>query len=121
MTETEDSSRDVEYMEKLELLLAQYPLYLEPSLTLARLSRRLGIPSKLLSAAINRSRNENVSRFINRYRIYHACERLRAGDSVTEAMLVSGFNTKSNFNREFKRVTDHAPSEWQKLNRGNVT
>ncbi len=108
----ECSARDAEYMEKLEQFLAQQPLYLEPGLTLDRLSRRLGIPPKLLSAAINRSCNENVSRYINRHRIRHACERLQAGDSVTTAMLASGFNTKSNFNREFKHITGQAPSEW---------
>jgi AraC-like DNA-binding protein len=108
----ETASSDAEYMEKLEQLLAQQPLYLEPGLTLDRLSRRLGIPSKQLSAAINRHTHENVSRFINRHRIRHTCARLQAGDSVTEAMLASGFNTKSNFNREFRHITGHAPSEW---------
>nr|WP_231743377.1 hypothetical protein [Janthinobacterium sp. B9-8] len=48
----ECSARDAGYMEKLERLLAQHPLYLEPGLTLDRLSRRLGIPAKPLSAAI---------------------------------------------------------------------
>ena len=27
-------------------------------------------------------------------------------------MLASGFNTKSNFKREFRRVMDMAPTEW---------
>ncbi|WP_442905431.1 helix-turn-helix domain-containing protein [Janthinobacterium sp. B9-8] len=53
-----------------------------------------------------------MSRYINRHRIRHACERLQAGDSVTTAMLASGFNAKSNFNREFRRITGQAPSEW---------
>jgi AraC-like DNA-binding protein len=33
--------------------------------------------------------------------------------SVTTAMLDSGFNTKSNFNREFLRVTGASPSKWR--------
>lgn len=37
-----------------------------------------------------------------------------AGQSMTEAMLGSGFNTKSNFNREFLRVTNHSPTDWTK-------
>jgi AraC-like DNA-binding protein len=28
-------------------------------------------------------------------------------------MLASGFNTKSTFNREFRRVTGKAPTEWR--------
>ena len=31
------------------------------------------------------------------------------GETVTNAMLLSGFNTKSNFNREFLRVVGEAP------------
>jgi AraC-like DNA-binding protein len=38
---------------------------------------------------------------------------LQAGDSVTVAMLGSGFNTKSNFNREFLRITGRTPSTWR--------
>lgn len=34
----------------------------------------------------------------------HAQTVLLGGESVTEAMLASGFNTRSNFNREFLRV-----------------
>ena len=31
---------------------------------------------------------------------------------MTDAMLDSGFNTKSNFNREFLRVKGESPSKW---------
>jgi AraC-like DNA-binding protein len=41
-----------------------------------------------------------------------AKSKLRAGESVTEAMFASGFSTKSNFNREFLRVTGASPSKW---------
>ncbi len=101
-------------VERLDGLLTAEKLYLEPSLTLARLARRLRMPAKQLSAALNRATGENISRHINRFRIDHACERLVSGDSVTTAMLESGFNTKSNFNREFQRVTGKSPSAWAK-------
>ncbi|WP_180898086.1 helix-turn-helix domain-containing protein [Martelella soudanensis] len=108
----EEGDRDI--LERLDRLLADERLYLEPSLTLARLARRLQMPAKQLSAALNRATGENISRYINRFRIDHACERLSAGDNVTTAMLESGFNTKSNFNREFLRVTGRSPSAWVK-------
>ncbi len=108
-----DSAGDEALMQRLDKLVREDQLYLDPDLTLARLARRLHVPVKQLSAAINRRTGENVSRYINNFRIAHACERLRAGDNVTAAMLASGFNTKSNFNREFARVTGKAPSEWK--------
>ena len=107
-----DVQPDAELMAQLKRLLAEDQLYLDPGLTLARLAKRLHVPIKRLSAAINHATGENVSRFINGFRIRRACERLEAGDNVTTAMLESGFNTKSNFNREFLRVTGSTPSAW---------
>lgn len=86
--------------------------YLDPNLTLAHLARKLRVPAKALSATINRATGENVSRLVNAERIRHAQSLLLRGESVTEAMLASGFNTKSNFNREFLRVAGHSPSDW---------
>ena len=100
-------------MARLEALLTDQELYLDPDLTLGRLSRRLGIPVKQLSAAINRVTHGNVSRYVNRFRIERACERLLAGESVAVAMDSSGFSTRSNFNREFRRITGKSPSDWR--------
>lgn len=102
-----------EIMEQLEELVSREKLYLDPDLTLARIARRLGYPLKQVSTAINAVTGENVSRYINKYRIDHACRALDAGDNVTNTMLASGFNTKSNFNREFLRITGKTPSQWQ--------
>ncbi|AUQ66112.1 AraC-type DNA-binding protein domain protein-containing protein [Phaeobacter inhibens] len=108
------SQEDVKIIAKLEDFLRRETMHLDPSLTLARLARRLHLPEKRLSMAVNRSTGNNVSRYINSWRIRHACEQIENGMSVTEAMLESGFNTKSNFNREFLRETGVAPSKWPK-------
>ncbi len=105
-----DIAADRELMARLDALLDRDGACLDPDLTLARLARRLHVPMKQLSAAINRTSGENVSRHVNGYRIRHACKLLGEGHSVTAAMLASGFNTKSNFNREFLRVTGETPS-----------
>lgn len=108
----EDAERDQSIVTKLDEYVQTQRPFLDPDLTLARLSRRLLVPAKQLSAAINRVKGENVSRYINRHRIDHACGMISGGKSVTEAMLSSGFNTKSNFNREFLRVKGESPSKW---------
>ncbi len=107
------SIEDAEIVAKLNAFLTRDPVHLDPNLTLARLARRLHLPEKRLSMAVNRATGENVSRFMNSWRIRHACALIAAGANVTEAMLASGFNTKSNFNREFLRETGVAPSKWQ--------
>lgn len=98
---------------RLNDLLTRDKLYLDPDLTLNRLARRLHVPAKRLSEAINRQTGGNVARLINGMRIRAACQVLQAGQSVTEAMLASGFNTKSNFNRAFRLATGTSPSEWR--------
>lgn len=108
----EDAAADGELVARLNRLVAEEALYLDPGLTLARLARRLHVPVKRLSQAVNQTTGENVSRLINGFRIQRAREHLRAGMPVTAAMLESGFNTKSNFNREFLRVTGMTPSAW---------
>lgn len=105
---------DIELWERLQAFMARERPYLDPNLTLAQLARKLRVPAKALSATINRSTGENVSRFVNAERIRHAQSLLLRGQTVTEAMLASGFNTKSNFNREFLRVAGASPSDWLK-------
>jgi len=108
----EDSERHQSIVTRLDDYVETQKPFLDPDLTLARLSRKLTIPAKQLSSAINRVKGENVSRYINRHRIDHAARLIGQGKSVTEAMLASGFNTKSNFNREFLRVKGENPSKW---------
>ncbi len=108
-----DPGADKHLMARLDALLESRRLYLDPELTLSRLARALHVPVKRLSVAINRNTGGNVSRHVNAYRIREACRALEGGASVTDVMLASGFNTKSNFNREFRRVTGRTPSAWR--------
>lgn len=107
-----DLEHDRDLILRLNILMSERGLYRDPDLTLAKLARRLTVPAKTLSAAINRTEGRNVSQFVNAFRVHAACEHLSAGDSVTTAMLDSGFRTKSNFNREFQRVMRQSPSAW---------
>ena len=106
------SDHDIQIVQRLDLLMVAKAPYLDPDLTLVQLSRKLVVPAKQLSGAINRVTGGNVSRYINNARIRTAKDLMRQGKSVTEAMLESGFNTKSNFNREFLRVEGKSPSDW---------
>ncbi|MBN9673349.1 helix-turn-helix domain-containing protein [Roseibium aggregatum] len=106
------STADLDLLGRLDDLLTTKRLFLDPDLTLNRFAQKLGVPAKQLSTAINRTTGENISRYINAHRIRHACALLEEGANVTTAMLESGFNTKSNFNREFSRLTGRTPSAW---------
>lgn len=110
----ENQAEDQDILARLAGFLTREKAFLDPGLTLQRLARRLHVPEKRLSAAVNRATGGNVSRYINGARIDHACGLIAAGQSVTEAMLASGFNTKSNFNRAFLQAKGLSPSDWAK-------
>lgn len=113
-----DAEADAALAERLEALMAT-GLYRDPGLDAARLAKRLGVPQRRLSEAVNGRLGLNVSQYVNGRRIDEACRRLAAGDeAVTEIMLAVGFETKSNFNREFRRVTGTSPTQWRQERRG---
>ncbi|KXF75613.1 AraC family transcriptional regulator [Paramesorhizobium deserti] len=112
------AAQDREILERIDHLLVKEKLSRDENLTLSRLARRAGVPARQVSGAINRLSSRNVSQYINDFRIAEACRLLRETDmSVTAAMFESGFQTKSNFNREFRRVTSLSPASWRDKNR----
>lgn len=112
-----DIEQDRDTLARVENILAQNKLYLDENLTLIRLARKVGLPTRQISGGINRLTGKNVSQYINDFRIAEACRLLRETEmSVTMIMLESGFQTKSNFNREFRRVTSLNPAAWREQN-----
>jgi AraC-like DNA-binding protein len=108
---------DGEIMTALEAAMQGRALYRDPELSLDRLARKLVIPARRISGAINRARGMNVSQYVNEHRVRDACRRLaETDDPVTQIMFEAGFQTKSNFNREFLRVTGKSPSAWRAEN-----
>ncbi|MTD28663.1 helix-turn-helix domain-containing protein [Erwinia sorbitola] len=110
----EVSAADPAIMARIDALM-QEGLYREPQLNLARLARKAGIPTRQVSAAINALHQQSVSQYVNGWRIREAGERLAGrSQTVIEVMESVGFQTKSNFNREFRRITGKTPSEWRR-------
>lgn len=118
----EASAEDDEHdFDLINQRLRQGDLYLEPELNLARLARKVGLPARKVSQAINQQAGMNVSQYVNQLRIQQAALMLSNSDRpVTEIMLEAGFSTKSNFNREFLRVQGMSPSEWRRRQSGEL-
>ena len=61
---------------------------------------------------------KTYSRFLNEIRVGHACKMLVDDKfSISHICYNSGFNNISNFNRQFKKITDFTPSKYQKQHR----
>ncbi len=100
---------------KLQDLMQNKNLYLEPNLTLTDLSRQLGVNQTVLSYVINNGFSKNFNDFVNEFRINLVKEKLR---NVNDSTLLGvafdcGFNSKATFNRAFKKFTGIAPKEFQ--------
>lgn len=92
-------------------------LYLKPNINVEQFSEMIGLPYRDVSFAINRAFDRNFFEFINTYRVEEAKRYLGDKDhlhmSVMEILLESGFNSKSSFQRFFKRLTGESPTEYR--------
>lgn len=114
---TEQGAKEI--VAKLNCLMLEKEAFKDPDLTLSRLSRKLGIPAKQISIAVNQIYQQNISKVLNEYRINFAKDQLvNSQESITDIYLASGFQSKSNFNREFSRITAQTPSEFRRLSTG---
>lgn len=94
--------------------LIESKIYLDTGLTIERLAKRLHVPMRSLSAAINQSKGMNISQYVNGFRLDHAESLLQTTDlSVTEVAMQSGFLTRSNFYREFQRRYGKSPAAYR--------
>lgn len=100
---------------KLLALMANEQPWLEPELTLTELAQRLHTNPGVLSKVINAGCGQNFNDFVNTYRVQEARRKLAdarfAHYSLVGVALESGFNSKSTFNRVFKKLLGQAPSE----------
>ncbi|MEZ5428243.1 MAG: AraC family transcriptional regulator [Pyrinomonadaceae bacterium] len=110
------SERELEKLKaRLKKLMEEEKPHLDPNLTLADLSRRLGVNSVVLSYTINSGFDQNFNDFVNGFRVAEVVEKLETSDDSTLLALAfeCGFNSKSTFNRAFKKITGRSPREFQ--------
>ena len=88
--------------------------FADPNLTLDKLAKRIHIPARKISMAINHASGMNVSQYINQMRLEYAAEMLlKSDDPVAHISEKSGFLTRSNFYCEFQRVYGTTPAAYR--------
>lgn len=117
---TLDPARAESYVKKLTQLLEVDRVYRDESLSLKSLAEMLSVTTYHLSQVINEKLNKNFFDLINGYRVEEAKEKL--SDFKEEQTILGigfevGFNSKSAFNRVFKKFTQMTPSEFRKKHR----
>ncbi|MGM0580540.1 MAG: helix-turn-helix domain-containing protein [Bacteroidota bacterium] len=104
--------------DKLEELLLNDKVYLDHDLTLSKLADLIPVNNKKLSAFINQHLNTTFYDMINAYRVKAVKEKMndKASQHLTLLGIAydSGFNSKTSFNRIFKKETGFSPSDFKK-------
>ncbi|AYZ11505.1 AraC family transcriptional regulator [Chryseobacterium arthrosphaerae] len=116
-TKLEDS-KAIEIQERLTLLMKEKECYKDSELTLGDLAKMLDIQPGMLSQVINSKEGKNFYDYINTLRA-EAFKRLLLQPESKQYTLLSlafecGFNSKTSFNRNFKKMTGMSPSQYAK-------
>lgn len=100
---------------RLDVHLRERQAYAEFGVSLASTAKRLSVSSKQLSAAVNHVHGRGFRTLLNDYKVEAAARLLidpaMAQRPITEIMFDAGFQTKSNFNKEFMQRKGVSPSE----------
>lgn len=110
-----NESEKKEIKEAIENYFHDSKIYLDPNLKLEHLSRKVHIPVKKISYAINEIYGNNFISFINDFRISEAKKIMLESHSdikIDDVYTKVGFNSRSTFNRVFKSVTGITPAEY---------
>lgn len=91
-------------------------LYTEPELSLSMLAEKINVHPNYLSQVINEKEGKTFFEYINTLRV-EEFKRLAALPESRQFTIMSlaydcGFNSKSSFNKNFKKVTGMSPSDY---------
>jgi AraC-like DNA-binding protein len=99
---------------KIEKVMVNEKLYLNPELTLSELSEKLETHNSMISNVINTQFQKNFNDFVNEFRVNFFKEKIKDPKLQHLTLLAiafdCGFNSKSTFNRAVKKVTGEMPS-----------
>lgn len=88
----------------------------QPGFSLAGMAKRLSVPSRIASQAINTCHNTNFHQLLNEYRVKRVMEMMRDPEAknVTIQSLAeaAGFKSRTHFTATFKKITGETPSDF---------
>lgn len=102
---------------RLEGLMRDDRVYIDPELNLSGLARRLGLSAHQLSELVNTRVGKGFSRYLREYRVQAAKTMLVAEPkaSVLSVGLSVGFTSQSNFYEAFREIEGCTPGQYRKL------
>lgn len=115
-TNSIENKEYTDIIQRLTLLMEQKQPYLDPELSLAKLSSLMNTKPELISEILNTSLNQNFFDFINKYRIEEFKLKCLSEDnkklSVIGIAYDCGFNSKAAFYRAFNKFEGISPTAY---------
>jgi len=112
-TITDQNNKDFEIIS--EFIEREKP-FLKSDLTMQDLVESTGIPYKRISEVFNKNFNKTFYEVMNEYRLEEAKDLINKGFhqnyTISHLAEKAGFNSKTTFNRIFKKYTDQTPSDY---------
>ncbi|NKI27014.1 AraC family transcriptional regulator [Arenibacter sp. 6A1] len=102
--------------EKMHLVYDYVMTHFKSQISLEEISELLNMTTTSFCRYFKPRANKTFTRFVNDIRIGHARKLLLEDNfNVSQICYECGFNTLSNFNRQFKAITNMSPLEYRKL------
>jgi AraC-like DNA-binding protein len=106
--------------ERLLNIMSKQKFFLKPDLILPDIAKELKLTDKQPTELLKLELNTNFYDFVNQYRVEEVKTKINSGKFENFTLLAigteSGFQSKSSFNRVFKKITGMSPSEYKKSN-----
>lgn len=101
--------------DRIRRAMSEDRLHLDPNLSLAKLSRRVGAAPNLVSQTLNETLERTFFDYVNDRRIETAMGWLKETDmSVLDIAIAAGFNSRSTFYKAFWARAGRTPQDYRK-------
>ena len=112
-----DEKQKREVLTALETIMKDEAYYLNNRANLPDLSKKIGWASHHVSQVINEKLDKSFFEWIAEQRIQKACQLLKSPENsriiIEDLAERVGYNSKSSFNKAFKRYTNQTPSQFR--------
>jgi AraC-like DNA-binding protein len=112
--------KKIEIQERLTALMDEKRLYTDSLISVGKLAKLIGEPAYVISQVINEKMDVTFYDWIAKYRVEEA-KRLMTNPKTSQYTVEQiaeevGYNSKSAFNKAFKKFTEKTPSEYRTNN-----
>jgi AraC-like DNA-binding protein len=109
-------AKDEDFIKVLIRKMEEKQPYLDPDITISRLSELLNVKMEYLSEVLNSQLNQNFFDFINKYRVgefkNQCISKVNSHLSIMGIAYNCGFNSKASFYRAFRKFEGISPSAY---------